>query len=48
VVAEKTTVCLQLENRDFQAILGKEPLLARRMLRTLARWLRQSGSGAFS
>jgi CRP-like cAMP-binding protein len=42
VIAEDATLCLELGSRDFQAVLEKEPLLARRMLRTLARWLRQA------
>jgi CRP/FNR family transcriptional regulator, cyclic AMP receptor protein len=42
VIAEDDTVCLQLGSEDFYAVVTKEPLLAERMLKVLARWLRDS------
>jgi CRP/FNR family cyclic AMP-dependent transcriptional regulator len=42
VIAEDDTVCLRLGSEDFYAVVTKEPLLAERMLKVLARWLRDS------
>jgi CRP/FNR family cyclic AMP-dependent transcriptional regulator len=42
VVAETDTRCLQLGSKEFFAVVTTEPLLAERMLKALARWLRQA------
>ncbi len=42
VFAETDTRCLQLGSKEFFAVVTTEPLLAERMLKALARWLRQA------
>jgi hypothetical protein len=42
VVAERETTCVQLGSKEFFSVVTAEPLLAERIMKTLAGWLRQS------
>ena len=42
VVAESDMLCLKLGSKEFFGVVTSEPLLAERIMKTLAKWLRQS------
>jgi CRP-like cAMP-binding protein len=48
VIAETDVRCLLLESKDFFEVVTAEPVLAERMLKGLARWLRQADPGELS